>query len=393
MNLNRLSTIQNILDEMTSSSHTPGVNCLIIKDGKEVSYFESGYSDIDTKSPIKRDSIFRLYSMSKTVTSVAVFILLERGLIDLFDNVSKYLPGFASPVVGLPDNTTRPANREVRIYDLLSMTSGIPYPDVRDLACISVAKITDELISKMDSEDAISTVDFANKIGQCPLSFDPGSHFMYGYSADILGAVVEVASGMKYGDFLKKNIFEPLNMNSTGFYVPEDMQNRLTKVYRSVEDALELYTFPNLGVSNHMKTSPAFESGGAGLCSQIDDFVPFSQMLLNKGEYKGIRILSPKSVEYISTHHLENHLQADLDRDWQHLSGHSYGNLMRVVTDPDRTMTLSEKGEFGWDGWLGTYLSMDPVNNLTILLMQQRCDTGTSDYTRKIRNIVYSALD
>lgn len=392
MNITKLSKIQSVLDEMTSTFYTPGINCLVLKDGKEVGYFESGYSDYEAKKPINRNSLFRLYSMSKTVTSVATFILIERGMIDLFDNVSTYLPGFKSPSIISDNGKITASTREVRIYDLLSMSSGIPYPS--DTASgKAIGTITDELISKMDTDDAISTVDFANLIGKCPLAFEPGSHFMYGFSADILGAIIEVASGQRYSDFLDENIFKPLGMLDTGFYVPENKQDRLTKVYTSKNDSLELYTYPNLGVSNHMKKLPAFESGGAGLCSQIDDFVPFTQMLLNGGIYNGVRILSSTSVKAISSHHLENHLQNDFDRDWQHLAGYSYGNLMRVMINSDHAMTLGCNGEFGWDGWLGTYVAMDPINNLTILLMQQRFDTGTTEYTRKIKNIIYSALD
>jgi len=393
VNIQNLSKIQTILDEMTSTKYTPGINCLIIKDGKEVAYYESGLSDCENNIPITRDSIFRLYSMSKTVTSVATFILVEKGIIDLFDDVSKYLPGFASAKVALPDGSTRNAKRQVRIYDLLSMSSGIPYPeDKQDLTRASIGAITDEVIEKMNSDHAISTVDFANRIGQCPLLFDPGSHFKYGFSADILGAVIEVASGMKFGDFLKKNIFDPLGMNSTGFYVPKDKLSLMTKVYISKDNQLEFYDYPNLAVGNCMTSSPAFESGGAGLYSRIDDFIPFSQMLLNKGTYNGVRIISPETVKYMTGHKLEKHLQKDMDEDWQHLSGYSYGNLFRVMKNSENAMSLGENGEFGWDGWLGTYIAMDPVNNLTILLMQQRHDTGTTEYTRKIRNIVYSSL-
>ena len=393
MNIKKLDTIQSVLDEMTSSCYTPGINCLILKDGKEVAYYESGYADVENKKPISRDSLFRLYSMSKTVTSVATLMLVEQGVIDLFENVSTYLPGFKNPSVALSDGTTRAANREVRIYDLLNMISGIPYPNNNNASGIAVDKLTNELIEKMDTPNAISTVDFANRLGACPLSFDPGSHLLYGFSADILGAVIEVASGQKFSDFLEKNIFKPLGMKSTGFYVSAENLNRLTKVYTSKGDSLELYSFPNLGVSNHMKSSPAFESGGAGLCSQIDDFVPFTQMLLNNGIYNGTRILSPQTVKYLSSHHIENHLKADFDRDWQHLSGYSYGNLVRVMVNASQAMSLGENGEFGWDGWLGTYVAIDPVNKLTILLMQQRFDTGTTEYTRKIKNIIYSSLE
>lgn len=392
MNKTILDNIQSVIDEAVSNGITAGINCLICADGKEIGYYEAGYSDIESKDTIKRDSLFRMYSMSKTVTSVATMILVEQGKLDLLDNVSKFIPSFSNPKVGLEDGTIVDADREIRIADLLNMTSGLPYPETKLPSEIAASKLMDEIISKMDTEEALSTIQIAEATGRNPLVFNPGSHWRYGFSADILGAIIEIASNMQFGDFLSKYIFEPLGMKDTGFYAPSDKISRLAKVYERIDNSLTLYTYPNLGISNHMSTKPAFESGGAGLVSCIDDFDKFAKMLLNNGTYEGIRIISPESVKYISSGNLTGQLQKDFNDSFGHLEGYSYGNLMRVMVNSGHAFSLGCDGEYGWDGWLGTYMAIDPANKITLLIMQQLVNSGTYEVTRKIRNVVYSAL-
>ena len=392
MKANTFSKIQDFLDEVVENHKSAGINCLIIQDGIERAYFESGYMDVENKTPLQRDSIFRLYSMSKTITAAATMILVERGVIDLFENVSNYIPSFANPMVSESDGSLRKASREVRIGDLLSMTSGLTYPGDANEAYISANKILNEVIEKIDTQNALSTFEVASMIGASPLSFDPGSHYEYGLSADVLGAVIEVATGMKYSDFLTENIFAPLEMNDIGFYVPENKQNRLAKLYTCKPNDFELYTFDNLGVSNKLTKAPAFESGGAGLCSTIDDFVPFSQMLLNGGTYNGVKIMSPETVKYLTTYRLTGNLQREVVEHMPHLAGYSYGNLLRVMVSEHEAVTLGCNGEYGWDGWTGTYFANDPANKLTILSMRQKVDCGTDDVTRRLRNLIYSSL-
>ena len=188
-------------------------------------------------------------------------------------------------------------------------------------------------------------------------------------------------------------------MNDTAFYVPSDKQPRLAKVYRSAEDwhkggvrHLELFTSCNLGIQDKMNHAPAFESGGAGLCSTIDDYMKFAQMLSNGGELDGCRILGEKTVRYLSEARLSPALQQRFDMKMPHLAGYTYCNLLRVAAEPGRCNVITQKGEFGWDGWLGPYVSVDLANNLTFVMTMQRCDSGTTTAARQARNIIYSAL-
>lgn len=392
MNLEKLSKLNTILQEMTDTGFVSGANCMVLQHGRELCYYESGYRDSAARLPVTRDTIFRLYSMSKPVTSAAVMMLVDDGKIDLLEPVCQYLPSFTDQYVlqnGMITHSTHP----MTIRDLLNMTSGLVYPGENNAAETRTAVLMEEVIAKMDSDHPLTTLEIMEHLGRIPLAFEPGEKWQYGLSADVLGAVVEVVSGMRFGEFLSKRLFEPLGMKDTGFYVPEEKQNRLAKVYRSVNGTLEEYAFPHLGISNHMKRPPAFESGGAGLVSTIDDYAAFTQMLLQKGTFEGATLLSPKTVEFMTSAHLSPSLQAYVDQS-QGLpgSGCTYSNLMRILTDPGAAACLSSPGEYGWDGWLGAYMTNAPADGLTFLFMQQKTDSGTTSYTRKLRNVVFSAL-
>ncbi len=390
MNQKKLSRIQELLWEMTETGFVSGANCMILRGGEEQCYYEAGMRDLAAGLPMTRDTIFRLYSMSKPVTAAAAMILLEEGRIDLYDPVSDYLPGFHDQKV-MADGVLTPVKRPVVIQDLLNMTSGLTYPGEGCPSELYTNQLMDEVITRLASPQALTTCEIMNRLGTIPLAFQPGEKWQYGMSADVLGAVIEVVSGMRFGDFLKQRIFEPLNMNDTGFFVPAGKQKRLAKVYQDRGKGLEEFHFPHLGISNDMKTLPAFESGGAGLVSTIDDYARFAQMLLNRGSLGNVSILSPQTVAFLSQAHLAPSLDTYV-RQWESLAGCSYANLMRIMKDPGAAISLSRSGEFGWDGWLGAYMTIDPADDMILLLMYQKTDTGTTAYTRKIRNVVYSAF-
>lgn len=399
MDLNHLSTIQAAMDFHVKANDVAGVNLLICKDQKEIGYWQSGFRDTKNKIVFSRDTICRLYSMSKPVTAVAAMILVERGILDLGAEISRYIPSFKNLQVcvekgkkGKPHKATRP----ILVQDLLNMTSGYTYGAWSE-DCPLGEHLTSELIAKLNKdcigECKITTQDVAVLISQIPVSFEPGTDYNYGLSADILGAVIEVASNMKFSQFLKKNIFDPLGMNDTGFWVPSEKQNRLSNVYK-VNDGKEMILFenPNLGIQPFMDHEPSFESGGAGLCSTIDDYMKFASMLCNKGQLNGIRVLSEKTVEYLSEARLTDALQKQFDMKMGHLSGYTYCNLLRVAVNKGHCKAITENNEFGWDGWLGPYVSVDLKNNLCIVMLMQKTDSGTWDLTRKVKNIIYTAL-
>lgn len=390
MRKEKLLRVNEIMDELVRDGEIAGISALIVQNGTEQHYYETGYADIAHQTPLKRDTIFRLYSMTKPITAAAVMLLFEDGKIDLVDPVSKYLPGFKNPHIYVAGKK-QPAGREPAIYHLLSMTSGLTYGGDDENGTATWNLIVETGDSQY-SANPIGTVEFANRLGQCPLAFTPGERFCYGLSADVLAAIVEVVSGMRYGDFLKERIFEPLGMTDTDFYVPAEKQHRLSLVYEKTDDGLKEYYTNHLAILNKMDIRPAYEAGGAGLVSTIDDYIKFGQMLLNKGIYNGKRIMSEKTVEYMTTGKLYGGPRTDFDT-WDGLQGFDYRNLMRIANEPGLFTFNASVGEYGWDGWLGPYFANLPKENATILLMMQKTDTGTAPFTRRLRNVIAAAFE
>ena len=370
-----------------------GASVCVIHKGEEVYRKEYGQADKEKNIPMKPDSIFRCYSMTKPITSVAVMTLVEKGMLQLTDAVSQYLPGFKDQKV-LTEKGMVPVREEVTIQHLLDMTAGLTYPDASFPAGQYMQDMIDEYYRKIFEEDTpTSTYDLANLIGQQPLRFQPGDGWCYSFCADVLGAVVEVVTGKTYGEYLKEAIFEPLGMSDTDFYVPEEKQDRFCQNYEFMPEtqSLEPCTWQHLGLSYMHLKKPAFESGGAGLVSTVEDYEKFVKMMLGKGTYQGVRILGRKTVECMTRNHLNEKQLPWFD--WEQLKGYGYGNLMRVMLDVGEACQLGSEGEFGWDGWLGSYVCMDPKEDLGIIYVIQKCGGNGHRDVQVIRNIVYSALD
>lgn len=387
---NKMARLGELLAESVAAGQIAGGNLCVVHRGEEIYYAESGYADIANQKKIARDSIFRLYSMTKPVTSAAIMLLMERGIIDLLDPISKYIPTFGDIKVALPEGDV-PARRQVTVKDCLSMTSGLPYHCDPDPASRDSALVYEELDKRLYTDNPMTTMETASMLGQGRLAFHPGEGWRYGTSADVLGAVVEAASGVRFGEFLKKEFLEPLNMADTGFGLDAGKRERLTKVYEASADGLAEYHGNHLGICNHMDADVQFESGGAGLVSTIEDYKHFAQMLMNKGTYQGRSYLSPATVAYMTGCRLYPH-QQEMMLGWDNLAGFSYSNLMRVLAEPSLAVMNGSRGEYGWDGWLGPYFANMPDDDITFLLMLQLRDSGTFTLTRKLRNVLASAI-
>ena len=387
--------LKGILKDSIENSEIAGANFLVVKDGKEMVYVQAGLADRETGRKIERDTIFRLYSQTKPVTSVAAMILMERGLLDFYAPVSDFLPSFAQMYVAKGEERV-PCTRQILVNDLLNMTSGLVYPDEGTEAGRVTDQIFGEACSRLHGESPMTTRELADKLASCPLAFAPGSSWAYGASADVLGAVIEVVSGKRLSKFMQEEIFEPLEMKDTAFWVPKEKQSRLARAYETVEKEnggkeLVLYTGDNLAICNDMAKPPAYEAGGAGLASTLDDYSRFAAMLLNEGSLDGVQILKPKTVEFFRSGELLP-AQQNSFRNWVGLEGYSYGNLMRVCKNPSQSGMMTRKGEYGWDGWLGMYFANFPEEKMTILMGTQKRNGGTFGLTRKLRNVVLSRV-
>ena len=375
--------IGGILVDAVQSGEAAGISVLALHEGREVFFAAAGEADREKGIALRRDHIFRLFSQTKPITSAAVMTLVEKGKLDVMDPVKRFFPSFANQKVVCAGGFV-PPRRDMTVMDLLGMQSGLPYPD-GDVAGQAMARLFEENTARMDAGHGMSTAEFVSRMGQCPLAFHPGEDFRYGTSADVLGGIVEVVSGVSFGEYLHKTFFEPLEMKDTAFYVPEEKQDRLVTCYQRTEEGLKPYTTHHLCISD-TTLPPAFASGGAGLVSTLDDYAAFAGMLLAGGTYRGKRILHPKTVQWMQKSQVA-------DTRWDSLTGYGYGKLMRICTDPGKTQGLSEKGEYGWDGWLGTYFANFPASGHTLLLFQNSKDTGTGRAARCVRNRLLSAWE
>ena len=270
------------------------------------------------------------------------------------------------------------------------MTSGIPYPDESHESGRQMDKLFRSFIERRETGDSPNTQEYINTIAKIPLVNQPGEKWIYGVSADILGGIIEIVSKKRFGEFLKEEIFEPLGMKDTGFFVPKYKLYRFAKNYICDEEINSLVPFEKSHLGEYYGEDVAFESGGAGLVSTIDDYSHFAMMIINNGEYNGKRILGRKTIEFMITDKLNKDQKSDFI--WDGMKGYGYGSLMRILINQEEATTSASIGEFGWDGWTGNYVSMDPKEKLVFLYFIQRCGSGITPILRKLKISTYAHI-
>lgn len=384
------TTVEKLIRMEIDAGRIAGASLCVLRGDKEAFFEAYGYADMEAGRPMKRDTIIRLFSMTKPITAAAVMLLAERGEIDLHDPVSKYLPSFAGQKVWSDGKGAVLAQRESTLWDMLNMTSGIPYPDTVHEPGRHMDRLFRELIARRRNGERVDTQEYLREIAEIPLCFQPGEKWMYGLSADVLGGIVEVVSGRTYGEFLRRELFEPLEMEDTGFFVPGEKRERFAQIYEWKEEAGRLLPFEDSHLGEYYGEDVAFESGGAGLVSTVDDYSNFAKMLLRKGEYKGKRILGRKTVEFMAQNRLNDVQRKELV--WDSTVGYGYGCLMRVLMDQGAAGTIASLGEYGWDGWTGNYVTIDPADDMILIYFMQRCAAGCTPLVRKLRMATYAAL-
>ena len=386
----RLQRIDNAINAEISIGKIPGAVALIMKDG-DVAYHRSfGYADADSETPMQNDSIFRIASMTKAITSVAAMTLYERGYFRLNDPIAKYLPEFANMrVVSAVDEdgavvTTVPAENPIRVIHLLTHTSGLGYPFIPSQ--VQRTYVDSGIIDGLTARD----IDLASQMGLLatqPLLFEPGTDFAYGLNTDLLGYFVEVVGGKPLDQYFAEEIFEPLGMEDTYFYLPEDKADRLVTLYAAVDEGLVVSQGDEADIKLDDPRYPVdgarrYFSGGAGLSSTAYDYARFLQMLLNEGELDGVRILGRKSVELMRTARV----------DWDGDAVPDFGLGFRVVSDIGRQGEVGSIGSYSWGGAFNTTYWIDPVENLLAVYMSQARPTK-SDMGDRFSTLVYQALE
>ena len=351
--------IQSLLNRFIEEKQAAGVSALIMKDGKEAFFGCAGLRRLDAPDAFDRDTIMLMYSMTKPVTAAAIMTLIDRGLLTPDTPVSEFIPEYRDIQVLRADGTLEPANTPLTIHHLLTMTSGIPYPGEG----VSVMPWYVRAMQGIKDPASLTTLDLARLIAACPLCFHPGEKWLYGLSAEVLGAVVEAAAGMTLGEYMKKTLFDPLGMKDTFFRVPDEKQHRLATIYaRNDQNCLT----PTTELFGFALDDSQVEMGGGGLYSTLDDFARFGEMLRNEGA----GLISPESVRLMTRNHLT---EAQLPTYYGSADGYGYGYLVRSLMDETKNANFCEKnGCFGWNGMAGTTLRMDPARRLTVVFGVQR---------------------
>ncbi|UCD52644.1 MAG: beta-lactamase family protein [Phycisphaerales bacterium] len=378
----RLGRIDKVMQQYVDEGKVAGVVTLVAREGQIVHHKAVGKSDIEANRPMTTDSLFRIASMSKPITATAVMILYERGEFLLNDPVSKYIPEFAKPDVLVRSDdgtlTREPARREIAIRHLLNHTSGLTYGSGAQGDLYKAANITSGL---SPSDDTIGAM--VKRLAKLPLISHPGEEVHYGLSIDVLGYLVEVISGQDLRSFCRQEIFQPLGMKNTHFVLPEKKVPRLARLYYLTES----------GSLEKDATDPAFLteqplfSGGAGIVSTASEYARFAQMILNNGQLDGVRIISRKTVELMTSNSL-GHLYAP----FRYNSGDKLGYGFGIRTERGEFDELESLGIVGWDGAYFTRFWIDPKERLIGVFMTQMGDYWQADLAAKYRVLIYQAI-
>jgi CubicO group peptidase (beta-lactamase class C family) len=391
----RLTRIDTHFRRYVDDGRLPGWQVMVSRHGRVAHLSSYGVIDKEAGRPVEPDTIWRIYSMTKPVTSVAAMMLWEQGLFDLNDPISKWLPEFEGPrvYVGGPAGkyATAPATEPIRVWHLLTHTAGLTYGFHR-------VHVTDEIYRNAGFEFGNPRgLDLAGCVAEwakLPLAFHPGSEWLYSVATDVLGRFVEVVSGQSLDQFFASQIFEPLGMTDTAFWAEPDRAHRLAALYAMPAGGREIVRFDQMG--DAALHEPTWLSGGGGLVSTTRDYTRFTWMLRNGGELEGARLLAPQTLRLMTTNHLPG--GADLEQFGRPLfaetrfGGIGFGLGFATVLDPAVEKSAGNAGEFSWGGLASTAFWVDPVADITVVWMTQVMPSSTYAIRPELRQLVYQAL-
>ena len=385
----RLERVPRFLQTQIDAGLLPGALTLIWRSGEIVHHSMVGLMDRERGVPMREDAIFRLYSMTKPVTVVALLMLMEEGKIALDDPVARFIPGFA----GLKVQGGMQTRRAMTVLDLLRHTAGLTY-GFHNRTPID-AQYRRERIAEFDTEGGLEAM--IAQLEKLPLEYSPGEAWIYSVATDVVGYLVQLVSGRRYADFVRENILAPLKMTDTGFAVEERNRDRFAACYVLKEKGLELFDDPR---NSPWFAAPKLESGGGGLVGTASDYLRFCRLMLNKGELDGARLLSPKTIALMTANHLPRGAEiADLSpvMDAFNESGYrgiGFGLGVAVTLDPARAGIPGTAGEFAWGGMATTTFFVDPREDMAMIFMTQAIlDTGRRVRLRRdLRSLIYGAM-
>ncbi len=390
--LDRIQT--HLKSRYIDSGRIPCTQLLVYRRGKVVHSAVQGLADVERKVPVKDDTIFRIYSMTKPITAVAFMMLVEEGKVALDEPVHKYIPEWKDLGVFVagtaPNFLSKPPSRPMQIVDLLRHTSGLTY-GLQQRGNVDAAyrgqKVADLVPGK-------TLDDMIQDLARIPLEFSPGEAWNYSVSIDVLGYLIGKISGKPFHQFLKERIFDPLGMVDTDFHVPAEKAHRFAACYsNNPPGKMKLYDDP--AKSNYL-SPPTLYSGGGGLCSTASDYLTFCRALLNGGELGGTRLLGPKTLKLMASNHLPGGAYLpELSRSMfseATLDGVGFGLSFAVTMDPARTLLAGSAGEYYWGGMASTAFWIDPAEELITIFMTQLVPSSSYPIRRELRTMVYAAI-
>ena len=385
MSASRLALLDSNLQRYVDEAKLAGQVYVLMRRGEVVAHEANGMQDIEDGVPMSTDTLFRIASQTKAITSLGIMMLQERGLLDINAPLSRYLPEWKDMQVAVANSsggyTLEPARREITLRHLLTHTGGMSYGNGVAASAWAQASIQGWYFA--DREEPVR--DTIARMASLPLDAHPGEQWIYGYNTDILGAVIEQVSGQDLASFFATEIFAPLGMNDTHFYLPANKRGRLATVYRPADGGVEA-----IPETNGMQSQGLYDegprqsfSGGAGLLSTASDYAKFLQMTLNGGELNGTRLVSRKTIELMTTDHLG---------DIAFQPGQGFGLGFSIATDLGLRGTLGSEGEYAWGGAYHSVYWVDPVEDLLVVYLTQIIPATNLDYHTTLRNGVYQAI-
>ena len=383
MSADALARIGPAMRAYVDDGRLAAVMTMVARRGKVVHWEAVGTRDTATGDPVERNDIFRIYSMTKPVTSVAVMMLVEEGKVALDDPVSKFVPEFADVKVLAGDGERVAADRPMTVQHLLTHTSGLTYGFFGDSAVDRLYNQANPLTLAEDLED------FGRRVAALPLIASPGARWNYSVSTDILGRVVEVASGQAFDAFVEERILAPLGMDDTAFWVPEEKRGRFMANYARMGGGLVVADSP---VDGQYTRPPAFPSGGGGLTSTASDYIRFAQMLLEGGSLDGVRILAPETVAKMRSNHLPDAM-VPIELGAFLSPGYGFGLGFAVVMDEDASPEPDHDGVFRWAGAANTFFWIDPEAELVGMVWTQFMPFAAYNLEREFQTLVYGAIE
>ena len=392
----KFDKLEKLMEYFVEENYAPG-NTIKVYLGKEKVFdYSCGYSDIDKKIKMTGDEFFNLYSCSKITTVTAALQIVEKGIIKLNDPLYEYIPEYKDMYIKTPNGDKVKAKNDIKILNLFNMTAGFSY----DMNTEGINKAREITEGKMDTDKVIRCM------AQDALSFEPGERFQYSLCHDVLAGLVSIVTGQKFRNYVKENIFKPLEMNSATYHLNEKNEKNMASQYKFVAEGstgpLDVVKaqkegcdkkgyFVDVGIKNGFVFGDEYDSGGAGIISDVSDYIKLAAALASYGEgINGERILSPSTVELMRTNTLSEKQRESYN--WKHLAGYGYGLGVRTMMNPVKGNSKSNTGEFGWSGAAGASVYIDPSIGLSAVYAKHTFNPREEYYMPLVRDTLYSCL-